>query len=281
MRITSEGKNYKPMWSPDGTRIAFESTRDGNLELYLMQADGSHQTRLTFDSSTDASPSWAPDGKHLLFFSNRTSTQNPEGRWHLYIIDLDSLQTRPIPQLNRDAFRPVLSPNGKHIAFDAWTEKAGTHQLFVMESDGTNPYPLTYTQSYESAPQWSPDGSQLVYFSERDFQRSKQARETPAEIYRMQADGTAPMRLTFLEARSHYPYWSSNGNYIAFETDVTGNLELFVMQADGSDPQNITHHPSSDTSVSWSPSGDKLAFVSDRDGKADVYVMAWPITEQE
>lgn len=204
-QLTSEGKNYKPMWSPDGAHIAFESTRDGNLEIYVMQADGTHQKRLTFDPATDASPSWAPDGQRLLFFSNRTTAQNPEGRWQLYSIDMETLQTQLLPQPTRDAFRPVLSPDGSRIAFDAWTEEASTHQLFMI-SDGTKLHKLTHTHAYESAPQWSPDGTQLVFFSERDFERAADPRETPAEIYRMNADGSAPTRLTSLQARSHYPY---------------------------------------------------------------------------
>ncbi|HMB93177.1 MAG TPA: DPP IV N-terminal domain-containing protein [Rhodothermales bacterium] len=267
------------MWSPDGTRIAFESTRDGNLEIYVMQADGSHQKRLTFDPATDASPSWAPDGQHLLFFSNRTTTQNLEGHWQLYSIDLETLQTQLLPQPTGDAFRPVLSPDGSRVAFDAWTEKADTHQLFVMHSDGTNLHALTHTESYESAPQWSPDGTQLVFLSERDFERADEPRDTPAEIYRMNSDGSEQTRLTSLQARSHYPYWSPDGTHIAFETDVTGDLEIFVTKADGSDLQNVTRHPARDTSVSWSPQGDKMAFVSDRDGKADIYVMTWLSTE--
>ena len=76
-----------------------------------------------------------------------------------------------------------------------------------------------------------------------------------------------------MNARSHYPYWAPDGRYIAFETDVTGDLEIFVIRPDGTGLRNVTNHPGRDTSASWSPDGKKLAFVSDRGGKADIYVL--------
>lgn len=92
----------------------------------------------------------------------------------------------------------------------------------------------------------------------------------------MRTNGSEQRRLTTLRAKSAYPCWSPDGQYIAFETDVSGNDEIFVMRSDGTGLLNVTNHPGRDTSASWSLDGKRLAFVSDRAGKADIYVMVLP-----
>ena len=67
MKLTSTGLNYEGVWSPDGTRIAFTSERDGNREIYVMNADGSQQTNLTMDPGVDFSPAWSADGAKIAF----------------------------------------------------------------------------------------------------------------------------------------------------------------------------------------------------------------------
>ncbi len=273
LKLTSDGKNYEPMWSPDGKRIVFESTRSGNLEVYVMKADGADQTRLTNDNGNDASPSWSPDGNEILFFSDRDSKVNQARSWKLYRMKIDGSDQRRVTEYDLSEFRPVLSPNGAQIAFDAWSENSGTHQIFALNSGADGLKRLTNTKAYEAAPQWSPNGSRIVFYSERDYLHIKDEEKRPAEIYLMNADGSNQTRLTFMRARSHYPFWSPDGKHIAFETDVTGDLEVFVMKSDGSELKNVTNHPARDTSGSWSPVGKKLAFVSDRDGKPDIYII--------
>jgi dipeptidyl aminopeptidase/acylaminoacyl peptidase len=59
------------MWSPDGTRIAFQASRDGNAEIYVMNADGTGQTNLTNNPASESVPAWAPDGSEIVFHSSR------------------------------------------------------------------------------------------------------------------------------------------------------------------------------------------------------------------
>ncbi|HEX2052434.1 MAG TPA: hypothetical protein VHJ78_01735, partial [Actinomycetota bacterium] len=71
-RITdATGVDSSPDWSPDGTKIAFNTNRDGNFEIYVMNADGSNPRRLTNNNAEDFSPDWSPDGRQIAFNSDR------------------------------------------------------------------------------------------------------------------------------------------------------------------------------------------------------------------
>jgi len=83
-RLTTDPSDTAPAWSPDGKRVAFVSARSGNWELYVIDASGGKETRLTDNRAVDVAPTWSPDGKKLAFLSNR------EGRWAIYIIDVQS-----------------------------------------------------------------------------------------------------------------------------------------------------------------------------------------------
>src|SRR5438874_1237485 len=96
-RITSDKTfNLKKnlCWSPDGTKLAFVGTRDGNPEIYLCEPDGSGIRRITNDPGMDEWPSWSPDGKQIAFHSNR------EGSWGIYIMDADGKSVRRLSPPN-------------------------------------------------------------------------------------------------------------------------------------------------------------------------------------
>jgi Tol biopolymer transport system component len=113
-------------------------------------------------------------------------------------------------------------------------------------------------------PSWSPDGKQIVFYSERDGN---------SEIYVMSADGEHQMRLTRHPASDGYPNFSPDGKQIVFDSDRDGNFEIYVMDADGGNPKRLTSHPARDVSASWSLDGRKIAFMSDRNGEFEVWVM--------
>ncbi len=79
------GVRRQPVWSPDGTRIAFESNQDGNDEIYVINADGSNPIRLTNDVARDRMPAWSPDGTRIAF--SRFSTR--EGNLEIYVVNVD------------------------------------------------------------------------------------------------------------------------------------------------------------------------------------------------
>jgi TolB protein len=119
----------------------------------------------------------------------------------------------------------------------------------------------------EGAPSWSPDGTQIAFYAERNDQ--------PADLFVMNADGSNVRQLTHTPAAEGYPSWSPDGRLIAFEADdASGNFDIYVMNADGSGTRRLTQDPRRDVGPAWSPDGKKIAFMSDRAGpEFDIYEM--------
>ena len=144
-RIT-DTPDYSPTWSPDSRSVAFLSTRDGNPEIYVMNADGSGQRRLTDTDVPEYHLSWSPSGKHLLFVSERDG--NPD----IYVADPNGTeQTRLTFNSVRDE-QPVWSPDGDRIAFVSYLD--GDAEIFVMDSDGKNQVRLTNNAAQDTDPDW-------------------------------------------------------------------------------------------------------------------------------
>jgi hypothetical protein len=237
-------------------RIAFHSDRDGNWEIYVMNADGSGVTRLTNNPAVDWNASWSPDGKYIAFVSER------DGDREIYVMNADgSRVTRLTNHPNWDEF-PAWSPDGKRIAFQSYRD--GNWEIYVMNTNGSGQANLTNNPALDWFPSWSPDGKYIAFVSERDGNE---------EIYVMNADGSGVTRLTNNPAVDDLPSWSPDGKYIAFVSERDGDREIYVMNADGSGVTRLTNNPAEDWFPSWSPDGKLIAFVSNRDGNWEIYVM--------
>jgi len=104
IRLTETGDDWEPAWSPDGKRIAFHSNRDGNEEIYVMNADGSGQTRLTKNEVGDTSPAWSPDGKRIAFVSER------DGNLEIYVMNADGSGQTRLTNNDADDIEPAWQP---------------------------------------------------------------------------------------------------------------------------------------------------------------------------
>ena len=132
--------------TPTG-KIAFDSDRDGNLEIYMMNADGTGQTRLTNDSAYDSFPAWSPDGSRIAFGADRG-----EGRPNIYVMSADGVgQTGLTTDPAQDGV-PAWSPDGSKIAF--LSNRDGNWDIYVMNADGTGQTRLTTNLAGEFRPTW-------------------------------------------------------------------------------------------------------------------------------
>jgi Tol biopolymer transport system component len=257
-----------------GGVIAFSSNRDGNEELYVMNADGSDQRRLTNDPAYDHLPNWSPDGARIVFTTDRS------GDFETYVMNADGSNAQSLG----GGGWSIWSTDGSQIAFLSW--RGGDPEIYVMPAP--EPYSagegdqrqLTNNDAGDWEPAWSPDASQIAFVSNRDGN---------AELYLMNADGSEQKRLTNNQSDEWAPAWSPDGTLLAFISDREDpnpdlcqpncNYEIFVLrledalQSPNASWQRLTNNNAVDNLPAWSPDGTRLAFHSDRDGDMEIYVM--------
>ena len=248
---------------PEG-KIAFHSDRDGNGEIYVMNADGSGLTNLTNNPADDCCSDWSPDGSRIAFSSNRDANDENRTTIEIYVMDADgSNQTRLTNNRDNDS-NPAWSPDGSRIAFSSNRESSLNIEVFVMDADGSNQTNLTNTPGFDGlfGIDWSPDGSRIAFYSDRDDNR---------EIYVMNADGSDQTNLTNSPANDVGPDWSPDGSRIAFTSMPAGTNDayIYVMDADGSNQTRLSNGEDGQEPA-WSPDGSRIAF---RGHPGDIFIM--------
>ena len=261
-------------------QIAFVSQRNGNPEIYVMDADGRNQRNLTNNPKNDWDPSWSPDGRWILFSSDRDGHVIGGGSaYEIYVMNADGGNPQNLSNNPNNDRYPSWSPNGERIAFASWDgiikNLTINFEIYVMHANGDNPQNLTNNPFDDRYPSWSPDGEQITFVSKRDGHFIGDLGITD-EIYVMDADGMNQQRLTDNHKNDWHPAWSPDGKQIAFASDRKGdfeNFEIYVMDADGQNRRKLTENRQYDWDPSWSPDGERIAFMSERDGNSEIYVM--------
>ncbi len=222
-----------PAWSPDGTRIAFASAREGSFDIYVMDADGTGTTRLTSSSAQDRSPSWSPDGSRIAF-----SRSSDGGK--VWLMDADGTDVRRLTDEPAEEGEPSWSPDGRWVAYTHRASGTDIREIWVARPDGSRRRGVTTLGGKSYAPDWAPDSTRLAFSASRDGVRYG--------IYTVGADGKGLRRPVRSPGDAFEPAWSPDGGEIAFSRDGA----IVVTTLAGVERQ-LTDPEDNDSSPAWNP----------------------------
>jgi len=219
--------NIQPVWSPDGSRIAFAGAGDEGFDLYVMDADGSDLMQLTDTPGDEDQPAWSPDGTRIAFFFDDLG--EPNFRSGVGIVGAEGGEwTALVTRDDEYAYRPAWSPDGTRIAF--WNTTEGRQDLSVMEADGGNVIKLhrESTRVALGPISWTPDGKRLVFSGGAQGGEALLSMRTDGSDVRVLADELPD--ITFAWA----PDWSADEDWIVM-SDIRAVAVVYLMRADGSE----------------------------------------------
>jgi Tol biopolymer transport system component len=296
------GSRLAALSAPEAARgrIAFVTERDGDRELYAVNADGSDVQRLGRRPGADYAAPAGPDGEILaisvmpddaeqlaLVGGGRLEPFGPRSRFlrnpswmpdgSALVVESDRSSFRDLYRVDRQGgverltqsehgcFEPAVSPDGARVAYVA--TDGGDPEIHVLDLQSREVARLTWSRGEDSAPAWSPDGSEIVFVS---------ARRGPSRIQMMRADGSRPRPLTAEGAASQRdPAFSPDGAAVAFVEVDEGRSRIVVARASDGAMLGASKGLHRDDEPAWSPDGRWIAFSSDREGDRDIHVMRW------
>jgi Tol biopolymer transport system component len=266
-RLSDHGD--EPVWSPKGDKIAFSSIRDGGNEIYVMDIDGTNQINLTGSTAQlEKKAVWSPDGNKILYESHSESdyssgiyVMNADGSekiklgtaafftrspWspdsskvvfhsyisgEIFIFDADGNNQVSISTGDFSHWGLAWSPDGSHFASQCFRRfKLEPATLCTLRIDGSETTPLPNSQLGDRNLLWSPDGSKLLFYYDRNGSDDQEA----DEILVVNADGSNRKVLATVPLHTYLGdgVWSPDGSRIVYVSGVTGDREIYVLGVD-------------------------------------------------
>ena len=255
------GSAFSGLIGATGETLAVYRQVGDTSELWLADAGtGELLRRIAGDAHALVlgTPDWTPDGAAL------TATVGvAEGDVDAWLFPVDGrtpvvLESGPGKQDGAN-----VSPDGKTLAFIS-DDGLPEYKIYTRPLAGGAATRLTDHDGRDASPQWSPDGTQILF---------RRATDGVSDIWVMNADGTEQVRLTDNGAGNYDPRWSPDGEHLLFSSNLGGDYDIWIMDADGSDQRPLTDHPADDKYPTWSEDGSYIAFQSSRYGGPTIWLM--------
>ncbi|NDJ87422.1 MAG: PKD domain-containing protein [Chloroflexi bacterium] len=238
-----------PVWGPNNY-VVFETTRNGNWDLYAVDMTTGVIFPLTDDPTDEINPFWSQDGSRLVYQSNA------EGFWQLYELDLYSLQVRRLSDGQHIDVDPQYSPDNRYIAYRSYTNDGDDSVIKIMDIDGQNPIAITEPGEHPTNHAWSPDSRLIAYQSDRDGD---------LDIYIYEVGTGLTRQLTDNDIPDYAPTWHCSGDRVVFTSDIMASPDIFEAGAT----------PISDPAIRVEEDADRLTF----EVANDIYPQHTPFEE--
>lgn len=264
--ITSDpGQYFAPVWSPDGTRLAYTAERGAHLSTFVTDLEGKSK-RLGPESADTTNPTWSPDSARLAYSSRR------DGNTDLYVGGADGSAERRITTADAEEYAPAWSPDGRAIAY-VQDNGMGTRTVRLIGPDGEGDRTLAPTDA--TSPEWAPDGKSVAYVGRRGENTDVYVAAVSTGTGGSSGSSTGEQRLTTDPGEDFAPAWSPDGRRLAFTSRRDGNTDVYLAELGRppADARRLTTSPGEELSPAWSADGAALVFVSDRDGNRQLYVL--------
>lgn len=306
--LTDRGENAEAYFSPDGTRLIFQSSPDTAScdQIYVMKVDGSDVRRVSNGQGRTTCGFFTRDARHIVYAS--THGQSPAcpprpsmargyvwpiyDGYDIYRANADGTGTVALTKTPGYDAEATVGPDGR-IVFTSVRD--GDMEIYSMAGDGSDVKRLTNLPGPDGGAFYSPDGTQIVFRGRHPeagtpefveyFALLKEGlwRPTSTELYVMNADGSNIRQITRNGAANFAPYWTPDGKRLIFSSNLHNvkgrDFELFLIDADGRNLERVTHHPDFDGFPMFSPDGTHLVFASNRQqktrGDTNIFIARW------
>lgn len=234
-QLTSGSRNTNPGWSPDKEKIVFVSDRDGQVDLYTMDADGGNPLRLTNTPAREIAPKFSPDGTRIAY------AEDDGEEWSLWVMSVDGTNAGKVAGPYRFVEFPSWRPDTNEIFYSAIETGGGAADVFLVDLDTSEISIVISTPAADVCPHFSHDGKWLTYAT--DAGDAGEIDVFRHDLETSSTDGSGDTRLTDTPGTDDYANYSPNDSQLVYVTRRDGGSELYLMNADGTEQRPLTQTP--------------------------------------